>query len=198
MQEEQLREPERRITRKTKSTSNGRRPVTQDVTLALVSSTHTFARMRQKTTVCSESNFAPRSAERGFGARIPQAGYCTYWRESARGTTPEFRWAQVVHRAPTYTRTASTSAAHPTASLDDFLGLIDGTNTIRYWDAAIENWTHITTATEGEDYTLDYMTEGDLTGNTVLTVTAVAEPSTLALAAIALAGLLIRRLRSDR
>ena len=57
-------------------------------------------------------------------------------------------------------------------SLASFLGLIEGTDAIRYWDESIWDWAHITGATPGDDYTLDYLTEGDLAGYTMLTVTA--------------------------
>ncbi|MCD4699601.1 MAG: PEP-CTERM sorting domain-containing protein [Phycisphaerae bacterium] len=63
-------------------------------------------------------------------------------------------------------------------SLTDFLGLIDGTNAIRYWDDSILDWADITGATYGEDYTLIYLTEGDLAGYTMLTVP---EPATMVL-----------------
>ena len=66
-------------------------------------------------------------------------------------------------------------------SLFDFLGLINGTDAIRYWDDSISDWADITGATYGQDYTLSYLTEGDLAGYTTLTVTAVPEPTTLAL-----------------
>jgi T5SS/PEP-CTERM-associated repeat protein len=55
-------------------------------------------------------------------------------------------------------------------SLLDFLGLIDGTDAIRYWDESISDWSDITGATYGDDYTLDFLTEGDLAGYTMLTV----------------------------
>jgi T5SS/PEP-CTERM-associated repeat protein len=56
-------------------------------------------------------------------------------------------------------------------SLADFLGLIDEySDAIRYWDDSIADWADITGATYGEDYTLKYITEGDLAGNTMLTV----------------------------
>jgi len=71
-------------------------------------------------------------------------------------------------------------------SLLGFLGLIDGTDAIRYWDDSISGWADIKGATYGQDYTLSYLTEGDLAGYTMLTVTAVPEPATLALLALAL------------
>jgi hypothetical protein len=55
-------------------------------------------------------------------------------------------------------------------SLFDFLDLIGGTDAIRYWDDSILSWADITGATYGDDYTLGYLTEGDLTGYTMLTV----------------------------
>ena len=72
-------------------------------------------------------------------------------------------------------------------SLDDFLGLIDGTDAIRYWDDSISDWTDITSAVEDEDYTLNYQTEGNFAGYTVLTVGVVPEPSTLILLGLLLA-----------
>ena len=60
------------------------------------------------------------------------------------------------------------------SSLAEFLGLIDGTDAIRYWDYALGDWAEITGGTLGEDYTLSYLTEGDLTGYTMLTVLEVA------------------------
>ncbi len=54
-------------------------------------------------------------------------------------------------------------------SLVDFLGLIDGTDAIRYWDDSISGWADITGATYGDDYTLSYLIGGDLDGYTVLT-----------------------------
>lgn len=60
-------------------------------------------------------------------------------------------------------------------SLVDFLGLINGTDAIRYWDDSISDWADITGATYGEDYTLIYLTEGDLAGYTVLTVKSVSK-----------------------
>lgn len=76
-------------------------------------------------------------------------------------------------------------------SLDDFLGLVDGTDAIRYWDDSISDWADIKDATCGSDYTLNYMTTGVLNGYTVLTV-GVPEPSTLVgLLGLCLIGLLV-------
>ena len=77
-------------------------------------------------------------------------------------------------------------------SLTSFLELISGSDAIRFWDDSTEKWTDITCATYGEDYTLDYITEGDLAGYTVLTVTAIPEPATILVMSIGLAGLLRR------
>ncbi len=55
-------------------------------------------------------------------------------------------------------------------SLADFLALVGGTKAIRYWDDALADWADITAATYGDDYTLEYLTSGDLAGYTLLTV----------------------------
>ncbi|MBN1911855.1 MAG: PEP-CTERM sorting domain-containing protein [Pirellulales bacterium] len=65
------------------------------------------------------------------------------------------------------------------ASLDDFLGLANGTDAIRYWDNSISNWAHITGAVRDTDYTLTYLADGDLAGYTLLTVGTVPEPNTI-------------------
>jgi T5SS/PEP-CTERM-associated repeat protein len=57
-------------------------------------------------------------------------------------------------------------------SLDEFLGLIDGSDAIYYWDASSWGWVDITRGTPGEDYTLDYLSTGEFADYTVLTVTA--------------------------
>ena len=59
-------------------------------------------------------------------------------------------------------------------SLADFLGLVGGTKAIRYWDDSIADWDDIANATLGEDYTLSYLTEGDLAGYSLLTVSELA------------------------
>jgi len=74
------------------------------------------------------------------------------------------------------------------SSLAEFLGLISGNDAIYYWDNSILNWIDIADATYGQDYTLTYITEGDLDGYTILTVP---EPATLAL--LSLGGLLLRK-----
>jgi T5SS/PEP-CTERM-associated repeat protein len=65
-----------------------------------------------------------------------------------------------------------------TGSLESFLGLIQGNADLRYWDESISDWANITSATAGVDYTLEYVSEGDLAGYTVLTVFP-AEPAVL-------------------
>jgi T5SS/PEP-CTERM-associated repeat protein len=55
-------------------------------------------------------------------------------------------------------------------SLAQFLGLVAGTDAIRYWNASLANWAPLTAATLGVDYALQYQTTGDLTGYTLLTV----------------------------
>jgi fibronectin-binding autotransporter adhesin len=55
-------------------------------------------------------------------------------------------------------------------SLGQFLDRISGTDAIRYWNTAMLQWSPLTAATFGIDYTLSYITTGDLTGYTLLTV----------------------------
>jgi hypothetical protein len=55
-------------------------------------------------------------------------------------------------------------------SLTQFLGLVTGTDAIRYWNHALLQWSPLTAATFGIDYTLNYITTGDLNGYTLLTV----------------------------
>lgn len=61
-------------------------------------------------------------------------------------------------------------------SLDQFLGVINGSNAMRYWDESLADWAPLATATAGRDYTLDYLTAGDLAGYTLLTVGDVPAP----------------------
>lgn len=56
------------------------------------------------------------------------------------------------------------------ASITEFLSIVEGSDAIRYWDVAINNWSDITLATPGVDYTLEYFDTGDLAGYTQLTV----------------------------
>jgi T5SS/PEP-CTERM-associated repeat protein len=78
-------------------------------------------------------------------------------------------------------------------SIGQFLGLVEGTDALRYWDGGA--WAHISGATAGSDYTLEYLTGGELDGFTKLTVmTAVPEPSTIAML-LALVGLTMLRWR---
>lgn len=80
-------------------------------------------------------------------------------------------------------------------SLDQFLDLISGTDAIRYWDAAGGGWAPITTATYGDDYTLQYLANGELSGYTVLTVGTIPEPSAWMLLTLFSLALTCRSLR---
>ena len=62
------------------------------------------------------------------------------------------------------------------SSLIDFLNLIGGTDAVYYWDESALNWANITSATLGDDYTLSYLTTGDLTGYTMLTMNTASIP----------------------
>lgn len=80
-------------------------------------------------------------------------------------------------------------------SLTSFLGLINGTDAIQWWNDSINDWDSLTNATMDVDYTLDYQTTGDLTGHTLLTVHTVPEPSTIILLATLFAATLAPMLR---
>lgn len=54
------------------------------------------------------------------------------------------------------------------SSFTNFLTLVNGTGAIKYWNGT--NWAGIEDATYGVDYTLEYLTTGDLAGYTMLTV----------------------------
>jgi T5SS/PEP-CTERM-associated repeat protein len=54
-------------------------------------------------------------------------------------------------------------------SISEFLGLVSGTDAIRYWDPTESAWANISQATENKNYTLDYLTDGALAGYTLLT-----------------------------
>ncbi len=60
-------------------------------------------------------------------------------------------------------------------SIAEFLGRVQGTDAIRYWDHDLLVWSHITSGTLSEDYTLEYLTTGDLMGYTLLTVGSLAD-----------------------
>ncbi|MAT67978.1 MAG: hypothetical protein CMJ58_00465 [Planctomycetaceae bacterium] len=61
-------------------------------------------------------------------------------------------------------------------SLAQFYNLVLGADALRFWDAAAGAMAPLTDATYGDDYTLEYLTAGDLAGYTLLTVTAVGPP----------------------
>ncbi|MBT3198705.1 MAG: PEP-CTERM sorting domain-containing protein [Phycisphaerales bacterium] len=77
------------------------------------------------------------------------------------------------------------------SSLSTFLSYLSADGGIRYWDDSSSSWSVITNGTAGQDYSLDYRTQGDLAGFTVLT--AVPEPATMSL--LALGGIAIIRRR---
>lgn len=66
-------------------------------------------------------------------------------------------------------------------SLNDFLELVSGTDAIRWWDGDLDDWALLTSATEGMNYSLEYFSDGDLAGHTILTVQNVPEPTTISL-----------------
>ena len=55
-------------------------------------------------------------------------------------------------------------------SISAFLGAIGGDGTIKWWSDTLNDWAGLSTATLGTDCSLEYLTTGDLTGYTVLTV----------------------------
>lgn len=57
-------------------------------------------------------------------------------------------------------------------SIAEYMSLIGGSDAIRYWNDALGDWTLITNAIYGDDYTLDFIATGDLVGYTLLTVLA--------------------------
>lgn len=69
-------------------------------------------------------------------------------------------------------------------SLTQFLDLVDGTDAIHFWDESLSAWALLTSAAYGEDYTLEYLTSGNLAGYTLLTVGAVPEPAAWVLAGL--------------
>jgi T5SS/PEP-CTERM-associated repeat protein len=82
-------------------------------------------------------------------------------------------------------------------SLAQFFSLIDGTDKIEFWDDSVEEWSDLSNATPGADYTLEYMSSGALSGYTVLSVfTYAPEPGAIAL--LLTAGLAITAWRLRR
>jgi T5SS/PEP-CTERM-associated repeat protein len=70
-------------------------------------------------------------------------------------------------------------AGNAVSSILEFLDLVEEGDAIRYWDVTLPGWAPITAATENVDYTLEYLTSGDLAGYTKLTVfTPIPEPTT--------------------
>lgn len=63
-------------------------------------------------------------------------------------------------------------------SIDQYLGLVEGADAIRYWNDNLSDWASIVDATPGVDYTLEYFDDGELAGYTLLTVGVIPEPST--------------------
>lgn len=56
-------------------------------------------------------------------------------------------------------------------TLSQFLALVQqGAGAIRFWDDSLSEWAPLVSATFGEDYTLKYLSSGDLAGYTLLTV----------------------------
>lgn len=68
-------------------------------------------------------------------------------------------------------------------NLDDFLGLIEGTDAIRYWNDSLDGeggWDLLANGTLGTDYTFTLVPKDESANYTVLTVGVVPEPSTVA------------------
>ncbi len=82
------------------------------------------------------------------------------------------------------------------ASLAAFMGLISGTDDIRYFNESIWAWDDLSTATPGDDYTLSLISGGDLDGYTALTVLTVPEPATMF--ALAMGSLAVLRRRKHK
>jgi T5SS/PEP-CTERM-associated repeat protein len=86
---------------------------------------------------------------------------------------------------------------HGDDSLAAFLGLIGGTDDIRYWDDSISDWASLLEATYGVDYTLKYVTMGYSFGYTILTVgtdmDTIPEPAVLSLLALGSIVILYRK-----
>ena len=79
-------------------------------------------------------------------------------------------------------------------SLSHFLQRVEGTDALRFWDDSLSDWAPLTSAINGTDYTLEYLTEGELAGYTLLTVgTAIPEPTAFTLILTSLACACVRR-----
>ena len=61
-------------------------------------------------------------------------------------------------------------------SVTSFFNRVRAAEAIRWWDTSIHDWALLTTAELGTGYTLEYLTEGDLAGYTLLTVETVRVP----------------------
>lgn len=61
-------------------------------------------------------------------------------------------------------------AGDAAGSLSEFLDLVTGTDDFSYWDESLGDWAPLTSATYGDDYTLKYLSAGELAGYTLLTV----------------------------
>ena len=67
-------------------------------------------------------------------------------------------------------------------SFSQFLDLVNGSDAIRYWDESLADWSPLVNATIDDDYSLKYLTTGDLAGYTLLRVgNRVPEPGALIL-----------------
>lgn len=83
-------------------------------------------------------------------------------------------------------------------SIVEFLGIVGGAKSIRYWDISSNDWTDISQATAGVDFTLQYLVAGDLAGYTLLTVGAIPEPPTAILSAVAMLCAMMHKCRFCR
>ncbi len=54
--------------------------------------------------------------------------------------------------------------ANVDSAITEFRDLVECADAIRYWNTSLPGWAHISIATKGVDYSLQYMTAGDLGG----------------------------------